>query len=75
MIPIKEVFAYVAPDGEGNEGLAGVEIPGAGWLPLAASTREGADLLLPVVQVLIKKIGKPIKLVKFSNREEIGTVL
>ena len=68
--PITEIYAYLSTD-ENGEGICGAMMGGV-WTPLVTSKRRIAEAMRPVARDLEQKSGKPVKLVKFSVREEIA---
>lgn len=77
MKKIIEMFAFVMEGDGGNEdeGIIGWEFLSGEWMPLVGADMNRVDSL----KVLAKKISenkkKPIKIIKFTNREQIGEIL
>lgn len=74
MPKITEMFAFVTtdkgPDDEGLVGYATIE----GWMPLVGADPSRIESLKPIAQKIAKKTGKPIRILKFSQMEEIGRI-
>ena len=70
---IKEMFAFIAVD-DGDEGICGANLPGIGFAPLVGADMERIDSLRPIARDIAMALGKEIKLVKFSVREELETI-
>lgn len=69
---IEEMFAFVAVD-DGIEGIVGINTP-SGWAPLVGADMKRVDSLIPLAREIAKKSGKEIRLLKFSEREDLGIV-
>ena len=70
---IKEMFAFVAVD-NGDEGVCGASLPGIGFTALVGADMARIDSLRPIARDIAMATGREIKLVKFSVREELGTI-
>lgn len=75
---VTEIFAYMARDPNGNEGVANIQTQGAAgeliWVPLIAYSREQVEQFKATAVAISKQVGAPLSLVRFSNREDLGTV-
>ena len=67
---IKEMFAFVAVHGDGDEGVLGASI-NSQWMPLVGADLDRVKSLAPIAKHIAEETGTAIKLVKFSNREEL----
>lgn len=68
---INHIWAFLSVD-EGGEGVCAGPLLGKGTvIPLIAADEKRLAILRPFAQELAKVFGKPIKLVRFSLREEI----
>lgn len=76
--PVKEIYAYMARDAQGNEGVANIQTqvqPGElMWVPLIAYSREQVEQFTATAIQIAKQVGAPLRLVRFSNMEDLGTV-
>lgn len=73
---IKEAYFFVSEDDKG-EGLAATcQNLGEGqhmFMPLVACDKDRYNSLLPFAKLLVKE-GKKIKVIKLSNREDLGEI-
>lgn len=71
---IDEIWAFVSVDpNDGNEGII-AQTMGDTWMPFVAADKARLDALRPIVEHLVHKRGITVKLVKFTQREEIETL-
>jgi len=71
---IEEMFAFVAEDsGPEDEGLVGTNT-GDGWMPLIGADMARVESLKPIARGIAEATGKKIKIIHFTQREEIGVV-
>jgi hypothetical protein len=66
---IKEIFAFIAEDDQGEE-ILGTRI-GETWLPLVGADRERMESLKPIAQSIAQGLPVKVKLFRFSEREEV----
>ena len=66
---ITELYVYLSAD-ETGEGICGGMLDGA-WILMVTSKRRVAEQLRPMAQHIAKVSGKPVKLVRFTMREEM----
>lgn len=71
---ITELFAFVAVDHDGDEGVIGFRHPSGDWLPLVGADMERIESLKPFAMKTAAASGKPVKLLRFKVREEIETL-
>lgn len=75
---IDEMFAFIAENEPGEEGVTGITVSSFSgsdiFMPLVGADMERMESLKQVAKELAATTGKPIKLVKFSKREEIETL-
>lgn len=71
---IGEIYMFISEDEKGNEGVCAFRSP-EGWVPMIACDEDRFNQLLGKAKVMAKD-GSPqkIKLVKFSQRTELGEV-
>lgn len=71
---VDEIFAWLAVDTDGSEGIAGAEIGSAGMIPLVGGDRARMDSLRPYAERVHRLTGLRIKLVRFTAREELDSI-
>jgi hypothetical protein len=71
---ISELWAYVMDDDTGNEGIMGTNVEHIGWLSFSAHSRENLDVYREYVQEGVRQCGRPAKVVRFTQREEVELV-
>jgi len=76
--PLKEVYAYVGQDEQGNEGFVlAVITPPQGdptVIQLIAPNREIADQYRQYAEAVAQNLGRPVKLVRFSNPQQLEVI-
>lgn len=70
---IDEMFAFVADEGGGDEGVVATHT-GAGWMPLVGADMNRVDSLRPLAEELARITGREIRLIKFTNREDLDVL-
>lgn len=70
---VSEVYAFLAVDGEGAEGVPATQL-GDMLMPLVAADRARLDDLRPIAQHLASAYGFPITVARFTVREDIETI-
>lgn len=74
MPKIDGMFAFVMEDsGPEDEGVIGMETP-RGYLPLVGADMKRVDALRPIAQGIAAQVGKPVKLIHFTRREELEVI-
>lgn len=69
---IDALYAWVATEKDGGEGVCGAFIAGlGGMVPLVGADRERVDSLRPYAELTRKTTGCPVRLVRFSRREDL----
>lgn len=75
--PMSELYAYLGLDEQGNEGFVMVQItPKEGAtsvVQLVAPNREIADQYRNWAEAVAKNTGKRVRLVRFSNPQQLET--
>ena len=66
---ITELYVFLSTDATG-EGICGAHLNGA-WTPLVTSKRRIADMMRPMAEEASRLSGKPVRLVRFTAREEM----
>jgi hypothetical protein len=67
---IDRIWAFLSID-DGGEGLVAAPIGPGTTVPLIAADKRRVDLLIPIAKRLTKVFNKPIRLAKFSQREDV----
>jgi hypothetical protein len=67
---IDHIWAFVSFD-DGGEGVCAAPMGGLGMVPLIAADPARVESLKPIAAHIAKSFGKPVRLVKFTSREEI----
>jgi hypothetical protein len=70
---IDSMWAFVATDKDGTEGIPAFQ-SGAMLLPLVGADMQRIESMRPIAQTLADERGITIKLVHFTNRQEIETI-
>ena len=71
---ITEIKAYVSVDEGGEEGVCAMLGNDGMWLPMICADDRRLGLLRPLAEQLAKSTGKPIKVLRFSQREEVEVI-
>lgn len=73
---IPAVWAYVSIDEKGSEeGVVGVPTPNGGWMPLICCDERRRDTFRAYAEAFAGKTGRAVRLLKFTGRQEIETLL
>jgi hypothetical protein len=72
LLHIGEMYAFIAKDETGNEGLAAFKSVD-GWMPMVAADPARAESLKSVAQKMAETQGIEIQLCRFGSRAEIET--
>jgi hypothetical protein len=67
---IEHVWAFLSVD-DGGEGVCAAPMGGLGMVPLIAADEARLESLKPIAAHIAKMFGKPVRLVKFTTREEV----
>lgn len=70
---IGTLFAFIATDADGSEGITAFEGPDGVMYPMVGADMERVDDLKPIAQAIAKASDTPIHLVRFSKREVLET--
>lgn len=76
MPKIAEMYAFIVEDaGPDDEGVAAMQVGPPGgpfcWMPLVGADMARVESLRPIAQRLSRQTGKPLKLIRFTHREEV----
>ncbi|HEY7541599.1 MAG TPA: hypothetical protein VIF11_15750 [Methylomirabilota bacterium] len=73
---IKTITAFVAVGADGDEGIiARKDSRGGTWMPLIGADGDRIESLAPHVQAIADETGQEIRMVRFSVREDLATIL
>lgn len=68
---IEEMYAFITEDtGPDDEGIIGMNTP-QGWMPFVGADMARVESLRPLVLQIAKDLGKEVKLLHFTKREEL----
>jgi hypothetical protein len=67
---IRDLYAFLAVHADGDEGVVGAQL-GDRWLPLVVADPMLLEILRPIAQAAAREIGVTIRLVRFTQREEL----
>jgi len=74
MPKIEQMYAFVCEDsGPEDEGIIGMQT-GMGWMPLVGADMARVKSLRPIAETIARSSGKPVKLLRFTTREEIEII-
>lgn len=74
MPKIEQMYAFIIEDtGPEDEGLIGMATP-EGWMPLVGADMERVESLRPIAKRAAAQVGKPVKLIRFTTREELEVI-
>jgi hypothetical protein len=68
---IRSLWAWVTIDDDDDESIPGARLPTGDWLPLIGADEERLRSLRPRVEAIARQLGRPISLVRFTERELI----
>lgn len=71
---ITEMFAFVMVDpADNSEGICGMATD-SGWVPMVGADTARVESLMPLAQKIADATGRPIEVLRFSNRDTITTI-
>ncbi len=69
---IDEMYAFIVEDtGPDDEGIVATNLGGT-MMPLVGADMKRVESLRPMAQHMSRFLGKPVKLIHFTNREDLG---
>lgn len=71
---IDTLFAFIAVDEFGDEGVVGATLPGLGFSMLAGADLARIESLRPLAEKIAKATSKEIKLIQLTTRAELGVI-
>lgn len=70
---IDEMFAFIVVDDDGTEGIPATYL-GNTLYPLVGADMKRVESLRPAAEDYARSSGKPVRLVRFSTREELEVI-
>ena len=71
---IEQMYAFVCEDsGPEDEGIIGMQT-GMGWMLLVGADMARVESLRPIAETTARSLGKPVKLLRFTTREEVEII-
>lgn len=70
---VTSLYAFVARDEDGTEGLAAFHT-GQGWMPMVFADAARAERMLPKARDIANDSGRDVELVKFATRSHLRTI-
>jgi hypothetical protein len=74
MFRIQHVHAWVSVDADDEEGIIGFMGPDRQWMPMIAADEARLRQLRPFAERTAKATGRPVRLLRFTVREELETI-
>jgi len=71
--PVQAAWAFLLQNADGQEAVVSM-VTKRGMMPLICFSEEGLEGMKAVAKEMVEHTGKPMQLVKFSNREEIELI-
>jgi hypothetical protein len=68
---IEALYAFLSQDEQGREGVCAMIDPFGGSFPMVVARLDHVEQLKPIAAKMQKDVGRKIKLVKFTTREEL----
>lgn len=76
MLKVDQVYAFIS-HGEEGEGIIGQTVPIAGqmvFMPFVCADKARMESLKPMAEEIHRRTGQKIKIIKLTNRKEIGRI-
>jgi hypothetical protein len=70
---IEQIWAFLSVD-DGGEGVCAAPMGNLGAVPLIAADKTRLDAIRPLAQHIAKAFGKPVRLAKFTTREDVDII-
>lgn len=74
MPEIESMYAWVAEESPGNEGIVGAVLPGRGMVALIGGDRKTIESFRPFAEAIGRAAKKNVRLVRFATRFEIDLI-
>ncbi len=72
-LKITELYAWIATDDKGEDGIVAMAMDGLGWVPMIGSDKERIESYRENATAIGKQAGYPIKLCRFHGMEVLET--
>ncbi len=74
MPKITQIYAFVAEDsGPDDEGITAMPV-GHFWMPMVGADMARVNSLRKIAAGIARRTKKPVKILRFSHREELGVI-
>ena len=73
MLKIDKLYAFVAVDSQGNEGVCAF-MAGRSWMPMVAADSARIKSLYPIAQQISRESNQTIRLIEFSTRKQLDII-
>ncbi len=73
-LKIDEMYAFIATEDDGQEGICAFQIHGGMWMPMVGADLARMESLRPMAEKIAKATGKQIEVIKFTNREHLEMI-
>ena len=73
-LKIEELYAFIATDENGQEGICAFQIESGLWMPMVGADLKRVDSLRPIAKAIHKATGRQIAVCKFTNRQHLEMI-
>lgn len=73
-LKIDEMYAFIATDEDGQEGICAFQIESGLWMPMVGADLKRVDSLRPIARSIVLATGRQIEVCKFTNREHLEMI-
>jgi len=73
-LKIEEMYAFIATEEDGQEGICAFQIKSGLWMPMVGADLKRVDSLRPMAKAIAKATGKRIEVCKFTNRQHLEMI-
>lgn len=72
---IKSISAFISVDpNDGDEGIIGTRAPDGSMMPMIAADEDRLNSLRPIAEQMAAHLPHEVKLVRFTNREDVEVI-
>lgn len=71
---ITALHAFLAHDGDDDEGVIAAPAEGGVMMPLVAADEDRLRSMRPVAERIARAMGQQVRLVRFTQREDLETI-
>jgi len=64
---IEKLYAWVAEEADGGEGIVGWRFDGVGWTPLIGADKDRIESYRPYAEACVAEMGVPVRLKVFGE--------